>query len=84
MDDRALGFNEGRRLAVRSVDVDADAELRRRSMPCLRASTAPHWRTCARNWKLVETLVERLMIDQELSGDEVRALLMEASGARAS
>ncbi len=32
------------------------------------------------NWKLVEILVERLMIEQELSGDEVRALLIEASG----
>jgi adenylate kinase family enzyme len=79
-----FGFNEGRRLAMRSIDVNADAELRKEVDALLAREYNITLATLRENWKLVETLVERLMNDQELSGDEVRALLMEASAGRAS
>jgi adenylate kinase family enzyme len=79
-----FGFNEGRKLAMRSVDVNADPELRKEVDALLAREYSITVATLREHWKLVETLVERLMNDQELSGDEVRALLMEASAGRAS
>jgi adenylate kinase family enzyme len=77
------GFNDGRRLTWRSGDLNQDADLRREVDALLEREYKITLATLRESWKLVETLVARLMTDQELSGDEVRALLAGSGAGKA-
>jgi Peptidase family M41/ATPase family associated with various cellular activities (AAA) len=75
------GFNQGRRLALRLGNINDDPELRREVETLLAEEYQSTLTSLREHWNLVQALAERLVTKQELTGDEVRALLASVQEA---
>lgn len=78
------GLGDRGSLVSRTTAVEADPQLAREVDRLLRRQYRQTLGLLRRNWDLVDALARRLLVQQELSGDEARALMHEALAQRSS
>jgi AAA+ superfamily predicted ATPase len=73
------GLGDRGALVSRSIDLDSNPSLAREVDQLLRRQYRQTIDLLRKNWKVVDALSKRLLSQQELSGDEARAVMREAA-----